>query len=126
MLEQVNVEIIRKKLRQRRETHQKELSQELERITSAAIELGVQKIILFGSTAWGKPGLTSDLDLLIIWDTPLDFLSRTTELYNYLQPCVAVDMLVYTPDEVERMVDRPFIRKILDDGMVLYNARREN
>ena len=126
MLEQVNVEIIRKKLRQRRETHQKELSQELERITSAAIELGVQKIILFGSTAWGTPGLTSDLDLLIIWDTPLDFLSRTTELYNYLQPCVAVDMLVYTPDEVERMVDRPFIRKILDDGMVLYNARREN
>ena len=126
MLEQVNVEIIRKKLRQRRETHQKELSQELERITSAAIELGVQKIILFGSTAWGKPGLTSDLDLLIIWDTPLDFLSRTTELYNYLQPCVAVDMLVYTPDEVERMVDRPFIRKILDEGRVLYDAKCEN
>ena len=126
MLEQVNVEIIRKKLRQRRETHQKELSQELERITSAAIELGVQKIILFGSTAWGKPGLTSDLDLLIIWDTPLDFLSRTTELYNYLQPYVAVDMLVYTPDEVERMVDRPFLRKILNEGRVLYDAKCEN
>ena len=126
MLEQVNVEIIRKKLRQRRETHQKELSQELERITSAAIELGVQKIILFGSTAWGKPGLTSDLDLLIIWDTPLDFLSRTTELYNYLQPCVAVDMLVYTPDEVERMVDRPFIRKLVNEGRILYDAGREN
>jgi len=126
MLEQVNVEIIRKKLRQRRETHQKELSQELERITSAAIELGVQKIILFGSTAWGTPGLTSDLDLLIIWDTPLDFLSRTTELYNYLQPCVAVDMLVYTPDEVERMVDRPFIRKLVNEGRILYDAGREN
>ena len=61
MLEQVNVEIIRKKLHQRRETHQKELSQELERITSAAIELGVQKIILFGSAAWGNSGLISDL-----------------------------------------------------------------
>jgi predicted nucleotidyltransferase len=126
MPEQVNVETIRKKLRQRRETHQKELLKELERITAAAKALGVQKIILFGSAAWGNPGVISDLDLLIIWDTPLDFLSRTTELYNYLQPYVAVDMLVYTPDEVERMVDRPFIRKILNEGRVLYDAKSEN
>jgi predicted nucleotidyltransferase len=122
MIEHTDLLEVRKKLSQRREIHRKELCQELERITTAAIELGVQRVILFGSIAWGNPGLTSDLDLLIIWDTPLDFLSRTTELYRHLQPRVPVDFLVYTPNEIERMRDKPFVRRILREGRVLYEA----
>ena len=35
---------------------------------------GVQRVVLFGSLVRGAPGLTSDVALLIVWDTPLDFL----------------------------------------------------
>jgi len=51
--------------------------------------------------------IASDLDLIIIWDTPLGFLERTVELYRRLRPRVATDLLVYTPSEMERMVDAP-------------------
>ena len=122
MLEQVNVEIIRKKLRQRRETHQKDLLQELERITAVSRDLGVKQVILFGSAARGNTGLMSDLDLLIVWDTSLDFLARTTELYRRLQPRVATDLLVYTPEEMKFMSDRPFVRRILREGRILYEG----
>jgi predicted nucleotidyltransferase len=57
----------------------------------------VERVVLFGSTARDEAGLTSDLDLLIVWDTDLPFLERTAALYRTLQPQVAVDLLVYTP-----------------------------
>jgi predicted nucleotidyltransferase len=98
------------------------LWQEVERLTAAAVELGVQRIVLFGSLVRQKPRLTSDLDLLIVWDTSLDFLARTAELYRRLQPRVSADLLVYTPDEMERMVHRPFVRRALEEGRVLYEA----
>lgn len=120
---QRDVFTIRRLIRRRRKTHQSALRQELSRLTSAAAELGVQRVILFGSLVRGKPGLTSDLDLLVVWDTPLDFVARTVELYRCLQPQVPADLLVYTPDEMARMVHRPFIKRALKEGKVLYEAR---
>ena len=113
---------IRRRLRHRRDRHRKELLGEAERLSKEAAALGVQRVILFGSLARGDPGLASDLDLLVVWDTPLDFVTRTVELYRRLQPRVAVDLLVYTPDEMTRMADRPFVRNALDGGKVLYEA----
>lgn len=113
----------RQRLRHRRQTHHQLLWREAERLTSLAAELGVRRVILFGSlTRMDEPGLTSDLDLLIVWDTPLGFLERTVDLYRRLQPCVATDLLVYTPEEMERMVHTPFVRQILKEGRVLYEA----
>ena len=73
-------------LRQRREAHCKALWQEVERLAKAALALGVQRVILCGSLVWGNPGLTSDVDPMLIWDTPLGFLERTAEAYRRLQP----------------------------------------
>ena len=64
----------------------------------------MQRVVIFGSMVQGNPGLTSDLDLLLAWDTRLGFLARTAELYRCLQPRVPADLLIYTPDEMERMV----------------------
>ena len=122
MIEQQDVLRTRELLRRRREAHREVLWREVERLTVAAKELGVQRVILFGSLVRGNPGLTSDLDLLIIWDTPLDFLTRTTELYRHLQPQVSADLLVYTPDEMERMAHKPFVRRALEEGRVLYEV----
>lgn len=109
-------------LRQRREAHCKALWQEVERLTQDALALGVQRVILFGSLVWGNPGLTSDVDLMLIWDMPLGFLERTAEVYRRLQPQVAADLFVYTPDELTRMADTPFVRRALAEGRVLYAA----
>ncbi len=64
----------------------------------------------------------SDVDLLIIWETSLGFLERTVELYRRLQPRVATDLLVYTPAEMERMMDKAWMRQALAEGKVLYEA----
>jgi predicted nucleotidyltransferase len=109
-------------LQQRREAHREALWQEVERLTREAIALGVQRVILFGSLVWGNPGLTSDIDLILIWDTPLGFLERTAEVYRCLQPQVAADLFVYTPDELTRMAHTPFLRRALAEGRVLYAA----
>jgi predicted nucleotidyltransferase len=113
---------IRRLLRRRTRDHQNDLVHESKRLASAAAKLGVQRVVLFGSLARGTPGMTSDLDLLIVWDTPLDFVTRAAELYRRLKPRVAIDLLVYTPDEMKQMSYRPFVRHVLAEGKVLYEA----
>ena len=112
----------RQRLREERAAYIASLREEAERLTAAAADLGVQRVILFGSLADGEPGILSDLDLLIVWETPLDYLSRTVELYRRLDPHGPVDLLVYTPEELKRMSNRPFIRAILEQGEVLYEV----
>ena len=112
----------RQQLKEERAAHTTALRTEAERLAGAAAALGVQRVILFGSLAKGDPGLLSDLDLLVVWDTPLDYLDRTVELYRQLDPQGPVDILVYTPQELAEMSDRPFIRKILEEGEILYEA----
>jgi len=113
---------IRRLLEHRREEHERVLWEEVDRITAAASELGIRRVILFGSLLEKKAGLTTDLDLIIVWDTPLSFLERTVELYRRLRPRVAADLLVYTPSEMERMADTPLVRRALEQGKVLYEA----
>ncbi len=108
--------------RQRRESHRQALWQEAERLAVAAATLGVQRVVLFGSLARGEDNALSDMDLLIIWETPLGFLERTVELYRRLQPRVAADLLVYTPTEMEQMIHKPWVRQALEEGRVLYEA----
>jgi len=113
---------IRELLRRRREAHQQALWREVERLTAAAAEMGVRRVIFFGSLLQGSPGLTSDLDLLMVWDTPLNFLERTAELYRRLQPRVSADLLAYTPQEMEEMAQSPLVRRALAEGRVLYET----
>ena len=84
----------------------------------------VERVILFGSYAAGRRDLLTDLDLLVVMDSPLDFVARNAELASRLHAGVALDLLAYTPQEIERMRDRPFIRDILRRGKVLYEKRR--
>ena len=113
---------VRRLLQQRRADHRRALRQEADRLTAEAAALGVQRVILFGSVVREEDGLMSDLDLLIVWETPLSFLERTVELYRRLQPRVATDLLVYTPAEMERMTHTPLVRRALQEGRVLYEA----
>jgi len=121
-VEQQDTDYIRNILRRRREIYRRALRLEVDRLAAEAAALGAQRVILFGSLATGDGGLTSDVDLLVVWDTPLGFLERTVELYRRLQPRVPVDLLVYTPAEMKRMIHNPLVRRASEEGKVLHEA----
>ena len=101
------------------------LSKELKGIVNILKEkYQPEKIILFGSLANGRIGEWSDIDLVIIKDTPKRFMERLKEVIKLTMPEVGVDFLVYTPDEVEQAIqeNRLFLKKeILARGQVVYN-----
>ena len=82
----------------------------------------VRKVVVFGSYAAGRRDLHTDLDLLVIMDSDLDFVARNAEMAGRIRCGVALDLLVYTPAEVARMRERPFLRQALTTGKVLYES----
>jgi uncharacterized protein len=96
---------------------------EIESIKNQLIQkYGPEKIILFGSAAWGDEEV-NDIDLLIIKsDTPYYGIDRMRELDRLIERNMAADMLVYRPEEIKERLDMgdPFIKKIFKDGKVLY------
>lgn len=104
------------------ERRRRRLEAELERIVVQLPGLGVRRAILFGSLARGDVGGHSDLDLILIADSGEPFLERGARFYRALAPAVGMDILVYTPQELEAMRDRRFLRRALAEGRVLYEA----
>jgi predicted nucleotidyltransferase len=108
----------------KREAYVQLLAQELDNLIRQLRQIpAVQRVILFGSYAHGQADLLTDLDLLVVMSSDLDFVSRCANLARQLQAGVALDVLVYTPDELERLRDRPFIDHILKTGKVLYEKK---
>src|SRR6266498_3259471 len=93
----------------------------IERIVS---KLKPEKIILFGSYAYGNPTPDSDVDLLVIMKTSAREIDRYIAVSNLLYPRqFPVDILVKTPKEVEaasRKKGNFFMREILSKGKVIY------
>lgn len=105
----------------RREEHVADLARNLESVVQQLASLpAVQKVILFGSYAAGRRDLFTDLDLLVIMESDLEFLPRNIALARQVHATVAMDLMAYTPEEIERMRDRPFIRHALKTGKVVY------
>jgi len=86
-----------------------------------------QKVILFGSYAYGTPRQDSDIDLLIIKETSERFIDRWVTVRRILsnpKRTVPLETLVLTPQEVERRlaIGDQFLAEILEKGEVLYAA----
>jgi len=84
-----------------------------------------EKIILFGSGARGGMGPDSDVDLLVIKSGRFHRGRLTEKIYmNLFGSEEAVDVVVVTPEEVERHRDTPYhvIFPALKEGRVLYAA----
>lgn len=79
-----------------------------------------QKIILFGSYAWGKPTEDSDIDLFLIMESNLRRDKRALQVQKaFSQRTFPLDIIVYTPEEVKQSLERgnPFIKEILNKGV---------
>lgn len=86
-----------------------------------------ERIVLFGSWAYGEPTEESDVDLLIVKRTKEPFHRRWAEVYQLIQPLVkGIDFspFVMTPEELARRQRGrdPFLEEILTRGQTLYAA----
>jgi len=84
-----------------------------------------QKVILFGSYAYGEPHSESDIDLLIIKETSERFIDRWVRVRQILSDpnrFVSVETIVLTPQEVARRLARgdQYLADIMNRGKVLY------
>lgn len=87
-------------------------------------KLGVRKVILFGSRSRGSETRRSDLDIMVVMDTEKRFFDRY-EQFEQIQKLIkdrAVDLLIYTPYELDSISHRPFIRRILNEGQTIYEC----
>lgn len=90
-------------------------------------EYAPEKVVLFGSYAYGTPRAESDIDLLIIKETSERFLDRWVTVQRILtgmHRTLPVETLVLTPQEIQQRlaVGDQFIADILAKGKVLYAA----
>lgn len=102
--------------------------QEIATITQTIAEsYRPDKIILFGSAARGDLHEHSDIDLLIIKQSSQKSYYRTVDVLNVLKNVrrhFSLDPVVMTPAEftLGEQQGRYFIKQILKDGQVLYEA----
>lgn len=80
-----------------------------------------EKIILFGSHAYGKPSKDSDIDLVLIKKTKEPFNLRLKKARMLLRTTTPVDIFVFTPQEFKKASKtNPFIQEISAKGRVIY------
>lgn len=82
-----------------------------------------EQIVLFGSHAYGKPTAWSDVDLLVVMNTPKGEMEAILEIANSL-PDLAfrVDIIVRSREILEKRkkLGDWFLREITTNGKVLY------
>ena len=105
----------------KRDAYRQALEDALARIRHRLADIPeVRKAILFGSSARGRRDLFTDLDLVVVMQSGTDFVQRSAELRRRLEAGVDLDLLVYTPDEFERMALHGFLAHALETGEVIY------
>jgi predicted nucleotidyltransferase len=85
-----------------------------------------QKIILFGSYAYGTPNNESDVDLLVIMPA-YNVVNQAIRICQAFERLFVYDLIVRTPKQIEMGFrdNNWFLREIVEKGKVLYEARDE-
>lgn len=83
-----------------------------------------QRVILFGSYANDTQRPESDVDLLVVMDTPLRESQQALQIRQYVKPLFGVDILVYKPSHLrERLrLGDSFLQEITSQGIVVYES----
>lgn len=105
-----------------------------ERVSADAIQAVVnhiahtfdpEKIILFGSYAYGQPRPGSDVDLLVVMETDAPK-QKQHEIAFSLQAPFSFDLMVWTPQEIAERIPLGdfFLREIVMKGKILYERNK--
>lgn len=92
-----------------------------------AREFHPDKIVLFGSYAYGKPRLGSDVDLLVVMPFEGSPFRQAAAILGHVVQTVGVlplDLLVRTGQQVQERIQMGdnFMREIIERGRVMYEA----
>jgi uncharacterized protein len=83
-----------------------------------------ERIILFGSYAYGQPTKDSDVDLLVI--LPFEDLPvyKAIEIRRQVRPPFSLDLMARTAEQIQQRLDMGdfFIRDIIQRGRILYET----
>lgn len=82
-----------------------------------------EKVILFGSHAYGKPSAWSDVDFLVVKDTPNGELESQLDILKSLpRPNFGVDIIVRSQKTIEKRTKLGdwFLIDVMKKGEVLY------
>jgi predicted nucleotidyltransferase len=81
-----------------------------------------RKVILFGSYAYGAPRPESDVDLLVVMETPLKEVEQAVRICQGIDYHFGLDLIVRTPANLDRRLalGDSFLREIILNGAVLY------
>jgi predicted nucleotidyltransferase len=110
----------------RSEGRRREALTQIEQISEQiAREFMPEKIILFGSYAYGIPRQGSDIDLLVIMPFEGRHREQAVKIHTALGTLLPLDLMVRRPEEIaERIkIGDSFIREIVERGKVLYEAK---
>jgi predicted nucleotidyltransferase len=83
-----------------------------------------ERIILFGSYAYGQPPADSDVDLLVVMPAASD-VNQSIRMTMAFEPIFPLDLIVRTPAKLRRRLaegDR-FLQEVVTRGKVLYEKR---
>lgn len=97
--------------------------EEISRLAQKIVkEFQPDRVILFGSHAYGNPGPDSDVDLLVVLPFEGRNFWKSLEILNCIDPPFPIDLLARRPDDTARRYAEgdPLIREALDHGKVLY------
>lgn len=86
-----------------------------------------EAIILFGSHAYGKPEAWSDVDLLVVMETPKGEVETSLEIYKSLPRITfSLDIVVRSRKDIERRkkLGDWFLIDITEKGKTLYERDR--
>ncbi len=83
-----------------------------------------ERIILFGSYAYGAPTEDSDVDLLVVLPFEGNHTHKAIEILNKTNPRFPIDLLARTPGVMQWRVEQGdfFLREIMQKGQVLYES----
>jgi predicted nucleotidyltransferase len=80
-----------------------------------------ERIILFGSYAYGRPHPFSDVDILVVMAARNE-IDKSVQILNAVDPPFDVDLIVRTPHNLEWRLREGdwFLREVVSRGKVLY------
>jgi len=81
-----------------------------------------EKIILFGSYAYGRPRPESDVDLLVIMNTSLRNREQAAQIALAIDYHFGLDLLVRSPQQLAKRLALGdfFLQEVTEKGKVLY------
>lgn len=107
------------------------LSEELKNaIVERLLPLKPEKVVLFGSYAYGEPNDSSDIDLYVVtadetmpqtWREKSAIYLKTIKTLDDIQTLIPIDLIAHTKPMYQKFIelDGMFSRKILRDGISL-------